>query len=357
MSSRISVSQRQSTLQLYEYKWKIFREWCVSKGIDSNTPTVPNIADFLLHLFEKGLSTVTIKGYRSSLSALMASRGIDISHDNDLASLCRGFSLERPISHRETPRWDLMVVLRYLMKPPFEPMRLSSTADLTRKTAFLLTLATAKRNSEVWAFSADVQFGPNKQNATLSFLPGFIAKTQKVDRSETALNPVTVPALSSTVGRDLPDRTLCPVRALLFYLDRTNVRTDPARLKRLFVSFKPGHKGDIVKVTISGWIKGLIKSAYEKVGSDDVPHLTHTHFQARELRALATSLAFHQHHSLRQIMEAAAWRSDATFASFYLRELSPALLEPTLGPLVYSLDYMSTDLIHFGDNSRFSIEL
>jgi hypothetical protein len=59
------------------------------------------------------LSTVTIKGYRSSLSALMASRGIDISHGTDFSSLCRGLSIKRPISHHETPRWDFMVVMRY----------------------------------------------------------------------------------------------------------------------------------------------------------------------------------------------------------------------------------------------------
>ena len=100
------------------------------------------------------------------------------------------------------------------------------------------------------------------------------------------------------------------------------------------VSFKPGHNGDLVKVTISGWINALIKSAYEKVENDDVPHLTHRNFQARELRAMATSLAFHQYHSLKQIMEAASWRSDGMFASFYLLRLSPALLDPTLGPLV-----------------------
>ena len=61
--------------------------------------------------------------------------------------------------HREAPRWDLMVVLRRLMRPPFEPMNMASLADLTRKLAFLLTLASAKRNSEVWAFSADIHFG------------------------------------------------------------------------------------------------------------------------------------------------------------------------------------------------------
>ena len=44
------------------------------------------------------------------------------------------------------------------MRPPFEPMNMASLADMTRKLAFLLTLASAKRNSEVWAFRAVVHF-------------------------------------------------------------------------------------------------------------------------------------------------------------------------------------------------------
>ena len=31
-----------------------------------------------------------------------------------------------------------------------EPMNMASLADMTRKLAFLLTLASARRNSEVW---------------------------------------------------------------------------------------------------------------------------------------------------------------------------------------------------------------
>ena len=38
-------------------------------------------------------------------------------------------------------------------------MNLASLADMTRKLAFILTLASARGNSEVWAFSADVRFG------------------------------------------------------------------------------------------------------------------------------------------------------------------------------------------------------
>ena len=38
-------------------------------------------------------------------------------------------------------------------------MNMASLADMTRKLAFLLILASARKNSEVWAFSADVHFG------------------------------------------------------------------------------------------------------------------------------------------------------------------------------------------------------
>ena len=55
------------------------------------------IAEFLLHWFRgKQLATITLKGYRSALSSLMASRGLDISHDPDLNALIRSFSIERP---------------------------------------------------------------------------------------------------------------------------------------------------------------------------------------------------------------------------------------------------------------------
>ena len=291
------------------------------------------IAEFLLHWFRgKQLATITLKGYRSALSSLMASRGLDISHEPDLNALIRSFSIERPRTFRGTPGWVFALVLRFLMRHPSQPMNVCSLAVLTRKTAFLLTLASAKRNSEVWAFSADVVFGHDKQSATLRFLPGFIAKTQKPDRPDTALSPVTIPALAPFTGPDLPEKALCPIRALRYSLSRTNI-SDPSRSKRLFVSIKPGRQKDIAKATISGWIKGIIRSAYSEAKSEDIPHLTSQNVQARELRAMATSLAFHQHHSPKQVMEAASWRVDSTFASFYLRDLTPAHLHE-LGPLI-----------------------
>ena len=137
VSNRIAVPQRKSTLELYKQKWNTFREWCSFNRINPHTSTVPMIAEFLLYLFrDKQLATITLKGYRSALSSLIASRGLDISHDPDLNALIRSFYMERTRTIRETPRWDLSLVLRYLMRYPFEPMNVCSLDDLMSKLLF-----------------------------------------------------------------------------------------------------------------------------------------------------------------------------------------------------------------------------
>ena len=324
VSNRIAVPQRQSTVKLYDYQWKCFCDWGEGRGVDPINPSVPNIAEFLLYLFEeKKLSVTTVKGYRSSISKMMQAKGIDISHNPDLNALCRSFLLERPLAQREVPRWDLGLVLSRLQKAPYEPMNTCMLADLTKKTAFLVMLATAKRTSEVWAFSADIKFGSGKQSATLDFLPGFIAKTQRADHPED-FGSVTIPALAHILNRDDTDRLNCPVRALRYYLDRTS-RLMPKRQPRLFVSFKPGHEKDIAKATISGWLKAVIRQAYSDASSEDLVHMAVPVCQPRELRAIGTSLAFHQHHSITQVMGAATWRRQGTFAQHYLRDISSTL--------------------------------
>ena len=94
-------------------------------------------------------------------------------------------------------------------------------------------------------------------------------------------------------------------------------------------------QGDISKQTVSVWIRHLIKPAYSEVQDEDIPHLTHTNFQARELRAFASSLVIHQNYSLKQYMymEAASWRNNNMFVSFYLRDLSAGDVTTT-GPFV-----------------------
>ena len=61
-----------------------------------------------------------------------------------------------------------------------------------------------------------------------------------------------------------------------------------------------------------------------------MPNVTHTTFQAR---ATGNSM-FPPAPLAKSRYGGSIWKADATFASFYLRDLSPALINPTLGPLV-----------------------
>ena len=82
--------------------------------------------------------------------------------------------------------------------------------------------------------------------------------------------PGVITALASTLDRSLKsDRSLCPVRALCYYLDRTS---DIRQNKEVvFVSFKKGFNKDISPATISSWIKRTVILCYEL--SDQEAHI------------------------------------------------------------------------------------
>ena len=68
--------------------------------------------------------------------------------------------------------------------------------------------------------------------------------------------------LAPSLDRSLKgDRSLCPVRVLRYYLDRTsNLRQNK---ELVFVSFKKGFDKDISPATISSWIKQTVVLCYE----------------------------------------------------------------------------------------------
>ena len=74
--------------------------------------------------------------------------------------------------------------------------------------------------------------------------------------------PVVIPALAPTLDKSLKeDRCLCPVRALRYYLDKTQDLRQGKEL--VFVSFKKGFNKDISPATISSWIKQTMILCYE----------------------------------------------------------------------------------------------
>ena len=333
VAARIEAPQRRSTRSVYEAKWAIFTKWCITNQVDFQSPPVKSVADFLLYLFEvKKLQPSTIDGHRSAIAKKLGNNTINISKDDNLTRLLDSFHRDRPKGRRGIPSWNLSLVLHQLTKAPFEPLREASLKHLTFKTVFLLALGSSKRRSEIHAWQhKNIRHQSDWSKVSLFPSPSFLSKNQLAKEGPESVAPVVIPALAPTLDRSLKsDRSLCPVRALRYYLDRTS---DIRQGKELvFVSFKKGFDKDISPATISSWIKQTVILCYEL--SDHQAHTLHE-VKAHDVRAFAASKAFQSGVSLEQILSACHWKSHNTFTQFYLKNLAWADSELYhLGPVV-----------------------
>ena len=250
VAARIVAPQRGSTRSVYEAKWAIFTKWCVTNQVDFRSPPVKSIVDFLLYLFEdRKLQPSTIDGYRSAIADKLGNATINISKDDNLTRLLDSFHRDRPKGRRGIPSWNLSLVLHQLTKAPFEPLREASLKHLTFKTVFLLALGSGKRRSEIHAWQhKNIRHQSDWSKVSLYPSPSFLSKNQLAKEGPESVAPVVIPALAPTLDKSLKsDRSLGPVRALCYYLDRTS---DLRQNKELvFVSFKKGFGKDISPAT------------------------------------------------------------------------------------------------------------
>ena len=79
--------------------------------------------------------------------------------------------------------------------------------------------------------------------------------------------------------------------------------------------FRPNAPPGLSKNGISYMLREVIVQSGASSQSGQVP-------RAHTIRGIATSSAFFRNWSLRSVLEAASWRSNTVFTSFYLRDLS-----------------------------------
>ena len=320
VAAQTEAPQRRSTRSVYEAKWTIFTKWCLSNQVDFRAPPLKAIADFLLHLFqEKKLQPGTIDGYRSAIADKLGISTINVSKDENLTRLLDSFHRDRPKGRRGIPSWNLSLVLNQLTKAPFEPLKEASLKHLTFKTVFLLALGSGKRRSEIHAWlHKNIRHQSDWSKVSFYPSPSFLSKNQLAKEGPDSVAPVVIPALAPSLDRSLKgDRSLCPVRALRYYLDRT---ADLRQNKELvFVSFKKGFDKDISPATISSWIKQTVVLCYEL---SDQEALTFHQVKAHDVRAFAASKAFQSGISLDQILSACHWKSHNTFTQFFLKDVA-----------------------------------
>ena len=334
VAERIAAPQRSSTRTIYKSKWALFEKWCRENSVDFSTPSVKQISDFFMYLYQDlNRRPSTIDGYRTAIVDTLGPTAQHIAHNADLHRLLSSFHRDRPKSSRNLPKWNLSVVLNELTKAPFEPMKDSDLKHLTLKTAFLLALASGKRRSEIHAWVANKVANLGQWEKVALFPSSdFIAKNQLAREGSQSVSPVTIPALTTIVDRQFKeDRTLCPVRALRFYLDRTKDLRGSRSL--LFISFKKGHTSDIRPATLSSWLKQTILLCYKQA---DQQALDLIQVKAHDIRAFAASKAFYGGVSVDQIMQACHWKAHNTFTNFYLKDLTWSDTDNNmyLGPVV-----------------------
>ena len=142
-------------------------------------------------------------------------------------------------------------------------MRKAYLKHLTLKTVFLSALGSGKRRSEIhaWLYK-NIRHQENWSQVSLYPCPSFLSKNQLAREGLASVAPVVIPVLAPSLDNSLKeDKSLCPVRALRYFLDRTKDLREGKDL--VFVSFKKSFQKDILPSTISSWIKQTVLFCYQ----------------------------------------------------------------------------------------------
>ncbi len=175
----------------------------------------------------------------------------------------RGVRRLSPPCPPSIPSWDLTLVLRALQQGPFEPLQSVKLKFLLMKPLFLVALASIKRVGDLHAFLFDescLEFGLADSKVTLRPQPGYVSKVPTTHFRDQVVNQQALTPEEADPALGL----LCPIRALIWYVDQTqSFRTSD----QLFVCYGGWQKGNAVsKQRMVHWIVDAITLAYQAQG-------------------------------------------------------------------------------------------
>lgn len=294
----------QNQYKTYVEKWLAF---CCERKINHSSPQISEALQFLMYLYNQGLSYSTINTARSALSSILNIRGSHHFGSHPLVTrFLKGIYETRKPQPKYKTIWDVATVLKYLKS--LWPLEQLSLKDLTIKLLILLLLVTGQRGQSIHLLNLD---GMNMSSQSCSFELLDHIKTSKPNKRESSID----------IGSYQPDNTLCPLLTLKEYLKKTEPLWGTER--KLFISFIQPHKG-VSSDTISRWTKSGLKLA----GIDT------SQFTAHSTRAASSSKAKERDVPLDVILATAGWGSATTFHKFYHK---PIVQQPTLAETVLQL--------------------
>ena len=260
--------------------------------MDPTSICVESMLGYLQYLFDKGFAWRSIGVHRSALSSILeAHKPVPVAQHPLVCRFVRGVFNKRPPSVRVVPTWDIGQVLMYLSKdhPPAD----LSLFRLTAKVLFLLAAFTAKRVSDLVLFSVDSSLCHVTDEC-------IVLQTQfgsKTDRPGHRSPPVTL--------RKCEEESLCPVRYVSAYKERTEPLRQASGTQQLFIS--PFTQRPVKLATLRRWMVKVMREA-GVIAS------------AGSTRATVTSCAL-LHDVPLQLLNSADWTREDTPFRHYVRVL------------------------------------
>jgi hypothetical protein len=243
--------------------------------------------DYLTHLYDVGLSWSSIATHKSTISMTMAPiDGVKIGDHPLIKRLMKGVFKERPSRRLGPTTWDPLRVFAIFHQWP-EVLPLSK---LIRKGVVLLSLATAKRASELQALLCDhLHF--RMEGVNMRFVPSRLTKT---DRPGCMTPPFYVKPWTE-------DKCLCPVETVrLIMAQREQLHLQHSAL--FFHWTLPHQPLDTAA------IGRCIAYCLGKAGIDATPGST---------RSVAASAALAAGASIGEVLGMGNWSRASTFFRYY----------------------------------------
>lgn len=207
------------------------------------------------------------------------------------------------------------MVLTALRLAPFELVSEVSLKSLPMKTAFLLSMVSAKRviriDFQIKSILAAQHIKAKLKDSCFRWNPDGSGVTLWPDPSFVPKVPSMSPVGPLQLARfDSDSQHLCPVRSLAEYVRET---AEMRKSDQLFVCFAGPRVGHALsKQRLSQWVVCVITEAYARCGRP-LPAGVRCH----STRGVSTSWAAMTGVPLETICAAASWTSSNTFTRFY----------------------------------------
>lgn len=293
----IMQSWRKGTTKQYSTYLRKWETFCVERSLKPNEPSVSEILDFLLHLYDNGDGYSALNTARSAVSAIQVStEGQTIGSHPLVCRFMRGVFNTRPSLPRYAETWDANMLLDYLIANP--PSSKKYLRDITLRTVTLLSILSGQRVQTLQQLSVEGNCLKLNQDSCTVFAPGLL----KQSRPGNHLAPLTF--------KCYPIQELCIVCNLRGYLSATRDLRDSST-KQLFISHSKPYKA-VTTSTIGRWIKQTIGNAGVDI----------TIFKPHSTRSASSSAAKRNGASTDLILKHVGWSRASTFAKFYDKPLT-----------------------------------